>query len=311
MISCPSREERHKLIELLQKQIRSPAAAGVASPTSSTVPYVSRPPFRLLTRHLARLIKMGHLTRLVLTEILGGGEGECQRRLILGCALIDGRVHYPSDRTVSTTSIDLSRFRRRCVTEVHLSDAHSHSLRAEETNSSIPTGGPFFIRSWSQSDSSSSASTQRRCRNHSDFWTRGGSLDAARCLSSCSPQPAPFRARSLPPVEISFLPPADPPAEQPITIQHASTVIGTWVSRFSFDSNLSDGEATCSSNEEPVYRSTLYAHWWRKAKFPLVAPMPPPSSRIPGRCLIFLDCRVLFFSFSLLSLFFFLFSPFA
>ncbi len=72
-ISCPSREERNKLIDLLQKQLKSPAAAGLTSPTSSSVPYVSRPPFRLLTRYLARLIKTGGLTRTSLAEILDGG----------------------------------------------------------------------------------------------------------------------------------------------------------------------------------------------------------------------------------------------
>ena len=84
VVSCPSKEERFRLVELLHKQIRNPTI----SSSSSAISCVSRPPFRLMARYLALLIKAGVLTRLRLREILDGGNAEHERRLILGCAFI-------------------------------------------------------------------------------------------------------------------------------------------------------------------------------------------------------------------------------
>lgn len=256
-ISCPSREERNRLIDLLQKQLKSPAAAGLTSPTSSSVPYVSRPPFRLLTRYLARLIKTGGLTRTSLAEILDGGKAERQRKLILGCSF------FQDDPSSELTS-DLSRFRRRCRVECHISTSGGSAHNEE--------GAPLLILSWNNSGSTSSSYTSKqRDRSRSPSCIRGGSLDAVKYLSPPTAESESlFRTQSLPPVDLFFSASSCDKVDEPqLAVQYSSTSAGTWVSHFSFDSGLEDLESGCASPPEtPFYRSTLYAHWWRKAKLP-------------------------------------------
>jgi hypothetical protein len=95
-------------------------------------------------------------------------------------------------------------------------------------------------------------------------------------------------------------------AEVPVQRYFTSTTVGAWVSNVSFDSGLADvggvtpsqsrdatgtpSELDTASNSSPcfpVYRSTLYAHWWRKAKVSAAivlaqSPTPPiPSLHFP------------------------------
>ena len=293
MVSCTSREERQRLFDLLQKQIRSPTA--VSSPTSASFPYVSRPPFRLLTRYLARLIKKGQLTRRLLGEILDGGRAERERKLVLGCSLIDGIP--PAGSSLASIN-DLGRFRRKCRVEYHLK-AGKHRSHSSDKSSSATS-----------SSNSAPCCPERIRRSSQSSQVRGGSLGTA-CLSSSSTDSSLFRTHSLPPVDL-FVASVEPQS-QPLLCGEkedeqysASTTVGAWISSCSFDSGLADvgsgGTASScnasSPSSPPTYRSTLYAHWWRKAKIPSTL-----LASIPGRLLLLLLCFPPFFLF----LFFFFF----
>ena len=327
IVSCPSKEERLRLIELLQKQIRNPT---ISSSSSSAVSCVSRPPFRLMTRYLALLIKAGLLTRLRLREILDGGKAEHERRLILGCAFIS-----PS---ANVETINLNRFLRQCRAECHLptgqSQRSSTQTRSLYIEKEFTMGVPFTVRSRSRSSASSTSSStctssssssssssplisgatnlkshwSPKTRTHGGF---SGSLDCSSFLSPKSPR-FPSRSQSLPPpldlciTRFCFKEPSAERAEGPVQRYYASTTAGAWVSNVSFDSGLADvGGATSSQSRDatgtpsesdtasnsspvaPVYRSTLYAHWWRKAKVSAAvllaqSPTPPfPSLHFP------------------------------
>ena len=305
VISCPSREERLRLVELLQKQIRSPI---ISTPsTNSTVPYVSRrpPPFQHLARYLARLIKSGRLTRRILRDILDGGETEHHRRMVLGCAFIDH----------STLVIDLNHFIRRCRAECHLSIGREepdscpspHQSRSIYIEKEFTLGVPILMLSSSSPStsvtSSSSSLTSVREKVAKLHWSShswahlgvctGGSLDAPSNNSDTSHSLS--RTQSLPMMDLRCMNRNDnieQAAEIKLTktLGH-STTVGAWISHFSFDSGLADvGRAVTrsssrnalsnaspsseldlrtSSSAQPIYRSTLYAHWWRKAKFPI------------------------------------------
>lgn len=306
VISCPSREERQRLVELLQKQIRSPIMSS-PSANSTVLPYVScRPPFRHLARYLARLIKAGRLTRRILRDILDGGEAERHRRLILGYAFIDH----------SNRIADPSHLRRRCHVECRLSIGQKQKLdtcpspqsRSIYVEKKLTLGVPFH--SSSQSDgtttptsspcSSSLTSAGERVARH---WS---SLSWAHMGAGTGDLPSPFyesfhtlsRTQSLPAINLrcdrydncrKSAPSSGAVVEVTEASEH-STTVGAWISHFSFDSGLADVSRAVTrspsrnalSNASPseldlrpfspvhsVYRSTLYAHWWRKAKFPV------------------------------------------
>jgi hypothetical protein len=208
IVSCPSKEDRLRLVELLQKQIRNPTI----SSSSSAVSCVSRPPFRLMTRYLALLIKAGLLTRLRLREILDGGDAEHERRLILGCAFID-----PS--TIIETN-NLNRFLRQCRAECHLSidqsQRSSPQKRSLYIEKEFTMWVPFIVRSWNRSSESStspcttstspSSPLVSRATNLKNHWSpksrtcrscREG-LDGSSFISSKYPR-FPSRSQSLPP----------------------------------------------------------------------------------------------------------------
>lgn len=273
-ISCPSREERQRLVDLLQKQM-----SGSSSTVVATSPYVScRLPYRTLTRFLASLIKTGLLTPLKLREILDG-SCERQRRLILGCTLLD-----PLNGSGSGTS-DLSRFRRRCKVECHLATG-TGNLRIDKE---LTLGVPFLVRNWSDETASSTTTTGSASDTDARL-ERCASLDGAPLSYAFSD--GLFHTQSLPCLNLctnSTSQPAD---------QNA-------VSHFSFDSGLADVEAirsqsppnhfnqtqTVELSVSPVpssvtYRSTLYAHWWLKAKVSasaVHASSPPLPAASPGK----------------------------
>ena len=253
--------------------------SGSSSTVVATSPYVScRLPYRTLTRFLANLIKTGLLTPLKLREILDG-SAERQRRLILGCTLLD-----PLNGCGSGTN-DLSRFRRRCKVECHLSTG-TGSLHI---NKELTLGVPFLVRNWS--DESASSTTSESVSDADARLERCASLDGAPLSCTCSD--GLFHTQSLPCLNLS-----NSSALQPVD-QNA-------VSHFSFDSGLADVEAihsqsppahynqtqTVELSVSPVpfgatYRSTLYAHWWLKAKVSasaVHASSPPlPSAVSPGK----------------------------
>lgn len=278
IIGCSSRDDRTRLMELLQKQIRS------VTPLmpSATAPYVSRPPFRLLTRFLTRLVKTGLLTRAILREILDGGKAERQRRLVLGCTILG----HP----VPASSNDLSRYWRQCRVECTLLPVpiESSSTKTESVfvYKEITLGVPFFLHSWSQSSSTSSSSSSLNSRLRRERLLRagrsrspcGGSLDRASCASSDIPGFL-SRTQSLPPVDLCFSrTERETPAEARVDEPAHGASAAVCVSLFSFDSGLADegvGTRSQSRNEAdpgpvegPVFCSTLYAHWWRKLKIP-------------------------------------------
>lgn len=293
-MSCPSREERQRLIDLLQKQLRFPSTTVV-----STTPYVScRLPYRTLTRFLASLIKAGLLTRLILRDILDG-SAECQRRLGFGCALMDA--------VGSKSTSDLSRFRRHCKVECQMTAVesggpvhHSPQARSLYVEKELTLGVPFFLRSWSQSSSTSDSSVS----DHEPHWRRHRflSLNGSRS-SSTSSDTTLFRTQSLPSVNLF----ASPASSDSLAVHKAqgdvSTTLGAWVSRFSFDSGLADVgaiqlrsqfrdaphcqsagvELSVSAPLTQVFRSTLYAHWWLKAKVSASAVKFPSGSSPPGK----------------------------
>lgn len=308
VVSCPSRDERLRLVELLQKQIRNPV---IASQAATSIPSVSRPPFRLMTRYMARLIKTGLLTHQRLREILDGGKSEHQRRVLLGCTIIN-----PS---LSAEMNDLNRFRRQCKVECLLSaddsqtsSLHSRSIHIEkELTLGIPLGARYWNRSSTSSTSSSSSSGLTNEKFHWPAQTRtregfGGSVD--RTSSPAKSPRFPSRSQSLPPLDFRIVSSVKAPtAEQtncPVQRPYTSTTVGAWVSNFSYDSGLADvGGATPSQSRDatgtssdisisssvshPVYRSTLYAHWWRKAKLSsevvLARPSSPPFPSSTGK----------------------------
>lgn len=310
-------------MELLQKQIRNPTIS--SSSSSSAVSCVSRPPFRLMTRYLALLIKAGLLTRLRLREILDGGKAEHERRLILGCAFISSSANVETN--------NLNRFLRQCRAEFHLSTGQSQrsstQTRSMYIEKELTMGVPFIVRSWSRSTSSSTSSSSSSRSSplisgatgvKTHCWspksrTRGGFSESLDCSSFFSPKSPrfPSRSQSLPPpldlciTRFSFKEPTADRAEGPVQRFYTSTTVGAWVSNVSFDSGLADvgGAATPSQSRDatgtpsepdtasnsspvaPVYRSTLYAHWWRKAKVSAAvllaqSPTPPiPSLHFP------------------------------
>ena len=271
-MSCPSREERQRLVDLLQKQM-----SGSSSTVVATSPYVScRLPYRTLTRFLANLIKTGLLTRPILREILDG-RAERQRRLILGCTLLD-----PLNNCRAS---DLNRFRRRCKVECHLTTGIG-SLRIDKE---MTLGVPFLVRNWS--DESVSSTTTTGSESDADArLERCASLDGAPL--SCTSSDGLFHTQSLPCLNLCTN----------TTLQPADQNV---VSHFSFDSGLADVEAICSQSSpthcnqtqtvelsvSPVpfsatYRSTLYAHWWLKAKVSasaIHASSPPLPAASPGK----------------------------
>ena len=318
VVSCPSKEERFRLVELLHKQIRNPTI----SSSSSAISCVSRPPFRLMARYLALLIKAGVLTRLRLREILDGGNAEHERRLILGCAFI-------SPLAVIETN-NLNRFLRQCRAECHLSidqpQRSSPQTRSLYIEKEFTMGVPLIVHSWSRSSASSTSSSSSTssplvsgATNMKSHWSpksriRGSfsrSLDSSSFLSSKCPR-FPSRSQSLPPhldmciTRFSLKDTSAEKAEVPVQRYFTSTTVGAWVSNVSFDSGLADvggvtpsqsrdatgtpSELDTASNSSPcfpVYRSTLYAHWWRKAKVSAAivlaqSPTPPiPSLHFP------------------------------
>ena len=315
VVSCPSREERTRLVELLQRQIRS----SVISPTPpATITSVSRPPYRLMTRYFSRLIKSGRLTRPQLREILDGGTAEHQRQLLLGCTFLGYEF---------TESKSLNRFRRQCRVDCQLLPCQSQPSSPQtrtlymkkEFILRVPLGDCDQSSSLTVSSSSSSSSFPRT-NERIDFSSRlrtpggfGGSLERCSTFSSKSPT-NPFRTQSLPALDFGILRiQREPSAEQDQSqIQHPctmSTTVDAWVSNFSFDSGLADvGGATTSRSRDatgtsseadisisstafPVYRSTLYAHWWRKAKISPTTvlahspprPLPPPAGKGKNR----------------------------
>jgi len=308
VISCPFREERQRLVELLQKLIRSPIMSS-PSANSTVLPYVScRPPFWHLARYLARLIKTGRLTRRILRDILDGGEAERHRRLILGYAFLDH----------SNQIANPNHFRRRCHVECHLSIGPKQKLdtcpspqsRSIYVEKKLTLGVPFLSSSQfddtttptSSTCSSSLTSVRERVVRHwsSLSWAHmggrtGGSIGLPSPISESSHTLS--RTQSLPLINLrcdrydnSRKSATSSGAEVEVAdaLGH-STTVGAWISHFSFDSGLADvGTVTRSpsgnalSNTSPleldlrasspvysVYRSTLYAHWWRKAKFPI------------------------------------------
>ncbi len=324
VVSCPSREERVRLVELLQKQIRNP----VLNTSISTIPSVSRPPLRMMTRYLIRLIKAGLLTRLRLREILDGGKAEHERRLLLGCTLIN---------PTAVDTNNLSRFVRQCRVECHMSTGQSSrsspQSRSLYVEKEFTLRVPFVARCWNRSSalsfssstsstsSSSSASTSLTSSssgssNKRVHWSPqsrirrglGGSLDSSSSTSSKSRFPS--RSQSLPPLDLcisrSLKGPSTERTEVPIHYTSTSTTVGAWVSNFSFDSGLADvgGGVTPSQSRDAtgtpsetdisitspvsspaVYRSTLYAHWWRKAKVSasvVLAQSPTPPVQSPA-----------------------------
>lgn len=270
MVGCCSREDRTRLLELLQKQMRS--VPGLVS--APAAPYVSRPPLRLLTRYLTRLIKAGALTRAILREILDGGKVERQRRLILGCTILG----HP----VPVSSNDLSRYWRQCRVECTLLpvpvDSSSPKSESVFIYKELTLGVPFFLHSWSQSSSASSSSLssssqssrlrrERLLRAGRSRSPGGGSLDRASRPASDIPGFI-SRTQSLPPVDLCSSraereAPADVGAEEP-----AAPPAAVCTSLFSFDSGLADVGVDPGPADAPVYCSTLYAHWWRKLKIP-------------------------------------------
>lgn len=302
-MSCPSREERLRLVEILQKQIRNPVITSQAA--TPTVPIVSRPPFRLMTRYIARLIKAGILTHLRLREILDGGKTEHERRIALGCNFIG--------LSTSTETNDLNRFRRQCRVECHLStDSQRTSPQTLYIEKGFTLGIPLGVQYWNRSSSSSSytstsssssSSSLRATKEKLNWPSRsrmreglGGSVDRASFFAK-SPR-FPSRSQSLPALELSITSSIKAPsaegAECTAQRPYTSTTVGAWVSNFSYDSGLADvGGATpsqsrdatgtpsdisISSSVSPVYRSTLYAHWWRKAKLPAAVVLARSSS---------------------------------
>uniref|UniRef100_A0A0P5BWA1 Rho guanine nucleotide exchange factor n=1 Tax=Daphnia magna TaxID=35525 RepID=A0A0P5BWA1_9CRUS len=327
LVSCPSKEERLRLVDLLQKQIRNPV---ITSPSTSTVACVSHPPFRLMTRYFALLIKAGLLTRLRLREILDGGKAEHERRLILGCTFISPSAIAEKD--------NLNRFLRQCRAECRLSTGQSDRSSTQTRSLYIEKftlGVPLVVHSWIRSSifSSSTSSTSSSpsssplisgAINGKMNWPRegfGGSLDSASLVPSKSPK-FPFRSQSLPPLDLcitryNLKEASVERAEGPVQQRYTSTTVDAWVSNFSFDSGLADvGGATPSRSRDatdtpserdtsdssltsPVYRSTLYAHWWRKAKVSAALilaespalPFPSPTGKGDGIYqLIYFSC---------------------
>lgn len=309
---CSSREDRNRLVELLQKQIRNP----VINPSLATpsLPCVSRPPFRLLTRYFARLVKAGHVTHKRLREILDGGEIEHRRRLLLGCTIIGAQ-------SVIETDHNLNHFRRQCRVECHLTTAQSDSERSsiqsrhlfieKDLTMGLPFVVPWFSRCSASCSSSSSMSTE--AAHSKSFWcpksrTRRGfgrSLDCSSFFSSKSPK---FLSRSQslpPPLDLCNISSKETPksSERKDGFEQrlfTSTTAGAWISNFSYDSGLADVGGVSSQSRDatgtpsevdistsspisPVYRSTLYAHWWRKAKVSAAVVLAqPPSPPFPS-----------------------------
>lgn len=309
-VACSSREDRTRLIELLQKQIRNPVTN--TSLVTSSLPSVSRPPFRLLTRYFARLIKTGLLTHKQLRGILDGGEIEHKRRLTLGCAII-------CPLSLIETDDDLNRFRRQCRVECQLATGRPQSQRSSLQSRHLyiekdfTLGVPFVVHCWSRSSSScsSSSSMSTETAHSKSLWRprtrirRGfGSLDCLSSLSSKSPRFL-SRCQSLPPpLDLCSISSKEAqPCERTENLEqrlYTSTTAGAWISNFSYDSGLADvggvpsqsRDATGTPSEvdsshsspiSPVYRSTLYAHWWRKAKVSTAVVLAqPPSPPFPS-----------------------------
>lgn len=267
-----------------------------------------------MTRYIARLIKAGILTHLRLREILDGGKTENERRIILGCNLMGLSTSAGTD--------DLNRFRRQCRVECHLStDSQRSSPQTLYIEKGLTLGFPLGVQYWNLSSSSSSSYTSTSSSSTSSsratkeklHWPPrsrmreglGGSVDRASFFSK-SPR-LPSRSQSLPALELSITSfhkaPSAERAESAVQRPYTSTTVGAWVSNFSYDSGLADvggatpsqsrdatgtpSEISISSSVSPVYRSTLYAHWWRKAKLPatvvLVRPSSPPFPSPTGK----------------------------
>ena len=275
----------------------------------------------MMTRYIVRLIKAGLLTRLRLREILDESH-EHERRLLLGCTFINPTAIDANNlnrfRRQCRAECHLS------TGQSSPSSPQSRSLYIEkEFTLRVPFAARCWNRSSasfvSSSTSSSSSSTSlvssySETSNQKVLWPPqshirrdfGRSLDRVSIISK-SPR-FPSRSQSLPPLDLCidrFLKaPSAELTEGPV--HYTSTTVGAWVSNFSFDSGLADvgggagtpsqsRDATGTSSENDisisspvsspaVYRSSLYAHWWRKAKVSaavVLAQSPSPSFHSP------------------------------
>ena len=276
LIGCPSSEERQRLIDLLHKQMN--CEAPISLTTSSSLPYVSsRLPYRALTRTLAKLIRCGRLTGAQLRDILDS-LAERERRLKLGLTLLD--PSWP----VGNRNFDLDRFRRRCKTEVHLSFAKAQ-IPPDYVGS--PKAGSLLVEKelvlgiplTSDEDDEETVVASSR----SSSLTCLERLTWARELSCHSVLDFPLssqsswgriasRSQSLPPsfhlkgpdgscerneLKIQVTAPAPSSSDLPPPVQ-------------------------CDPPSASLYRSTLYAHWWLKARFS-AATVKAPLFEIEGK----------------------------